>query len=54
MVLMMVYNTLNYWVFGFSIPNITKKELKAMKSLKLNIDIRILQADNGQLHGGVG
>jgi hypothetical protein len=30
-----------------SIPNMTKKELKAMKSLRLNRDIKILQAGKG-------
>jgi hypothetical protein len=30
-----------------SMPNITKKELKAVKSLRLNKDIRILQAEGG-------
>jgi hypothetical protein len=30
-----------------SIPNMTKKELKAMKSLTPNKDITILQADEG-------
>jgi hypothetical protein len=28
-------------------PNMTKKELKAVKSSSLNKDIRVLQADNG-------
>jgi hypothetical protein len=28
-------------------PNMTKQEFKALKSLKLNKDIRILQADKG-------
>jgi hypothetical protein len=30
-----------------SMPNMTKKELKAAKSLRLNKDIRILQANEG-------
>jgi hypothetical protein len=31
----------------FSFPNMTKNELKAMKSLRLNKEIRIVQADKG-------
>jgi hypothetical protein len=28
-------------------PNMSKKELKAVRSLRFNMDIRILQADKG-------
>jgi hypothetical protein len=33
-------------------PNMSKKEIK--RSLKLNKDIRILLADKGKLHCGIG
>jgi hypothetical protein len=35
-----------------SMPNMTKKEVKAVKYLRLNKDVGILQADR-QLRGGI-